>query len=50
MKLAFANVEDATSEWRDSLYVAFDLGLPNMFNVEWLIDRAERGAWSGLWW
>lgn len=23
---------------------------PSLFNFEWLIDKAERGDWSGLWW
>ncbi|MEL6414078.1 MAG: hypothetical protein AAGK79_16375 [Pseudomonadota bacterium] len=32
------------------LFAAVSLGLPIFFNVEWLIDKAERGEWSGIWW
>lgn len=37
-------------EWRETLQLAVELSLPAPFNLEWLIDRAERGEWSGLWW
>ena len=50
MKFAYAQAENAGSDWRETLYVQFELGLPNLFNIEWLIDKAERGEWSGLWW
>ena len=50
MKLACIQVEKTGSPWRETLTVAFDLGLPSVFNIEWLIDKAERGEWGGLWW
>ena len=50
MKLAYVQAERIETDWRAALHVAFDLGLPSLFNVEWLIDKAERGEWSGLWW
>lgn len=50
MKLAYANAEDTGSDWRETLHVAVDLALPNLFNIEWLIDKTERGEWGGLWW
>ncbi|WP_299555358.1 hypothetical protein [uncultured Tateyamaria sp.] len=34
----------------ETLFTAVSFGLPHMFNIEWLIDKAERGEWSGLWW
>ncbi|MGR3513565.1 MAG: hypothetical protein ACU0GG_12455 [Paracoccaceae bacterium] len=49
MQLAYAHSEVRGTEWREPLHVAFDLGLPSLFNIEWLIDKAERGEWSGLW-
>lgn len=50
MKLAYEQAENAGTDWREALATGFDLGLPSLFNIEWLIDRAERGEWSGLWW
>ena len=50
MKFACAKAETAGSGWRETLYVHFELGLPSLFNFEWLIDAAERGQWSGLRW
>ena len=50
MKLAYAQAESTGSDWRETLHVGFDLGLPSLFNIEWLIDKAERGEWGGLWW
>lgn len=50
MELVHVTAEDALSDWRETLRVAVDLSLPNPFNVEWLIDRAETGEWGGLWW
>ena len=40
----------AKMDWQEALSVAFEFGLPAPFNFEWLIDAAERGEWSGLWW
>ena len=50
MKLAYAQPENTVTDWREALHIAFDLGLPSFFNIEWVIDKAERGEWSGLWW
>lgn len=50
MKLAHAKVENTGTNWREMLHVVFDLGLPSLFDIEWLIDNAERGEWGGLWW
>ncbi len=50
MKLVFLQAEVTGTDWREALAIAFDLGSPSLFNVEWLIDKAERGEWSGLWW
>ena len=50
MKLACAQAEETGSDWREALHVAFELGLPSLFNIECLIDKAERGEWGGLWW
>ena len=50
MRLAEAHTEITKADWREALHVAFGLGLSNLFNVEWLIENAERGEWDGLWW
>lgn len=50
MKLAYEHAKSAGMDWQEALTVGFDLGLPSLFNIEWLIDRAESGEWSGLWW
>ncbi|WP_298838228.1 hypothetical protein [uncultured Roseobacter sp.] len=50
MKHACLQAETAGSEWREALFVAFDLSLPGFFNIEWLIEEAEHGEWRGLWW
>ena len=50
MKLAYLRAENTEADWREALLIAFDLGLPSLFNTEWLIDTAERGEWGGLWW
>ncbi len=38
------------SEATEMLFTAVSFGVPQIFNVEWLIDKVERGEWSGLWW
>lgn len=44
-------VTDITKHhWFETLLSAFDSGVPDPLNVEWLIDRAEAGEWRGLWW
>lgn len=50
MKLAYVQAENAGTDWHEALAISFDFCLPSLFNIEWLIDRAERGEWSGLWW
>ena len=50
MKLAYMQAGTAGSDLREILTVALDLGLPSLFDIEWLIEKAERGEWSGLWW
>ena len=49
MKLAYEKAANAGSDWRDTLMIGFDLGQPSLLNIEWLVDRAERGEWRGLW-
>ena len=48
MKRANAQAVDTVMDWRDLVDVA--LSFPSLFNVEWLIDKAEVGEWGGLWW
>lgn len=50
MKTALLNIVWTGSDWRDALRDGFDPGISGLFNIEWLIDRAERGDWSGSWW
>ena len=50
MHRADAQAHSTRLVWRENLHLVVDLGLPTAFNLEWLIDRAERGEWSGLWW
>lgn len=42
--------DDTRHHWIETLLSAFDCGFSDPLNVEWLIDRAEAGEWSGLWW
>jgi len=37
-------------DWREALFVSFGLGGASILDFEWIIDRAERGEWGGLWW
>ena len=50
MRFAYEQAEIESTGGHEALIIGFDLGLPSLFNVEWLIDMAERGEWSGLWW
>ena len=36
--------------WYETMITALDIGCLAPFSLEWLIDRAERGERSGLWW
>ena len=38
------------SDASEALFTTVSLGVPNIFNIEWLIDKAERSEWGGLWW
>lgn len=46
MRPALQHAETARADWREALLCGFELGLPQAFNFEMLIDRAERGDWS----
>lgn len=49
MKHTYAQAETPVSNWCETLCVALDFAFPNLFNIEWLIDKAERGDWGGPW-
>lgn len=48
MKPADVRAENTGSDWHEALFVATDLGLPSLFDIEWLLQKAECGEWSGL--
>jgi hypothetical protein len=50
MRLSYTVSEDISSDWQESLLSGFDLGLPSLFNIEWLIDNAERSEWGRIQW
>lgn len=50
MHHANAQARSTGLDWRETLQLAMEMGLPTPFNLEWLIDKAERGEWSGVWW
>jgi len=50
MKHAYPQPLTPKMDWQEALAVAFEFGLPTTFNLEWFIDAAERGEWSGPWW
>lgn len=50
MEPIYGQAENTGSNWREALAVAFDLGMPSIFNIEWLVDKAERGDWGRQWW
>lgn len=50
MEFTCERAEVTDNCWREVLLVAFEMGLPSLFNLECVIDRAERGKWGGLWW
>ena len=49
MKLAYEQAEETDHSWCEVLANAVDLGLPGLFNVEWLINRANRSESGKLW-
>ncbi|MCX7561430.1 hypothetical protein OS190_17840 [Sulfitobacter sp. F26204] len=49
MQIAQDSKRLCRSDATEALFVAVSLGVPHIFNIEWLIDNAERGEWGGLW-
>ncbi len=49
MQFACIHAGNTGSDWREALSVAFDLGFPSLFNIEWLIDKSKRSEWGGQW-
>lgn len=37
-------------DFEECLKSALAFGLPEFFNLEWILDRVEDDEWSGLWW
>lgn len=50
METAPAHRPETAHDWREVLFSAVDFGLPGPFSAEWLIDKAEKEEWAGLWW
>ncbi len=50
MQIANDNMALRRHDLNETLFAALSLGLPQLFNIEWLIDKAERSEWGGLWW
>lgn len=50
MTLVYAQTEDGELNWREALLIAVESGLPGLFNIEWLIEKAETREWGGVWW
>ena len=50
MEFTCERAEVTDNDWREVLLVAFEMGLPSLFNLECLIDRAESDEREGLWW
>ncbi|MEM6759137.1 MAG: hypothetical protein AAF601_06620 [Pseudomonadota bacterium] len=50
MNRAYETARQTQEDWQDVLLAGIGLGLPSVFNLDRLIDQAERGTWSGLWW
>lgn len=48
MKLVCENARLNRLDWRELF--GFEWDVPHYLNVEWMLDRAEQGEWSGLWW
>ena len=36
--------------WHEALQFALENTVPQVFNIEWMIERAERSDWRGVWW
>ena len=41
MEFTCERAEIAANDWREVLLVAFETGLPSLFNLDCLVDRAE---------
>lgn len=50
MKRAYKHAARTGSDWRAALATGLEYGLPSLFNIETLIDHAERKDWSVKWW
>jgi hypothetical protein len=50
MRLSFEYTSCRRPEWRETLKTAFDMGVPSLLDLDWLIDRIEHDEWGGLWW
>lgn len=48
MKLVYEDARPDRLDWRELF--GLELDVPHCLSVEWLLDRAEQGEWSGLWW
>ncbi len=48
MQHAYLQNEKFRSYRLEVLTIAFELGLPNLMNIEWLFERAEFGEHCGL--
>lgn len=42
MEPASTHADTPEIDWREILFVTFDLGVPSIFDLEWIIDQAER--------
>lgn len=50
MALEKAATRPAELDWSEVLAEAFQSGFQSPFNMEWLIDKAERREWNEKWW
>ncbi|WP_415919460.1 hypothetical protein [Tateyamaria sp. SN6-1] len=48
MKRDYAQAETTGADWCETPYGAFHLGLPRLFSIAWLIDKADCGEWCGV--
>lgn len=50
MQFAYERPDATGSDWREALVSIISFRTWNVMNIDRLIDKAERGEWSGLWW
>ncbi|MEL7116855.1 MAG: hypothetical protein AAGP08_14965 [Pseudomonadota bacterium] len=43
---AYGRPKQEESDWRDALSAAIGFEWPRLMNIEWLIEKAETGAWG----